>query len=131
MSVLLGKSFNKDNRMNESRIMDTSMSYSAKKSLWSKYTNHGGPLNRAYSMALNNSRMINKLRSAGLINCIKTIIEHSKKKVITPDNALIVFGNNIVTNPQGKQGYGTTFSMVKIMRPQAKRHPKPITEDAK
>jgi hypothetical protein len=131
MSVLLGKSFNKDNRLNESRNMDTSMNHSAKKSLWSKYTNHGGPMSRTYSLALNNSRAINKPRSPGLINCIKTIIEHNKKKVITPDNALTLFGTSIVTNPQGKRGYGTTFSMVKILRPQVKRHPKPTTEDAK
>ncbi len=132
MSVQLGKSFNKDNRLNDSRLMDTSMSHSAKKSLWSKYTNHGGPLSRAYSMALNNSRAQNTpRRSPGLINCIKTIIEHTKKKVITPDNALTLFGTSLVINPQGKQGYGTTFSMVKILRPQVKRHPRPLTEDAK
>lgn len=120
MSVLLGKSINKDNnRMNDSRILDTSMNHSGKKSLWSKYTNHhGGPLSRAYSMALNNSRAIsNQPRPPGLINCIKTIIEHNKRKLITPENALTVFGNNVVTNPQGKRGYGSTFSMVKILRP--------------
>ena len=120
MSVLLGKSVNKEgNRVNDSRILDSSINYSGKKSLWSKYTNHQvGPLSRAYSMALNNSRATNnKPRPPGLINCIKTIIEHNKRKLITPDNALSVFGNNEVTTPQGKRGYGTAFSMVKILRP--------------
>lgn len=43
----------------------------------------------------------------------------------------MLFGNNVVTNPQGKKGFGTTFSMVKIIKPLPKRHPKPITEEAK
>ena len=137
MSALLGKSLNK---ANDSRILDNSVSHASnKKSLWSKYTNHhSGPLNRAYSLALTNtSRAVgpnsDKPRPPTMINCVKTIIEQNNKRrlLITPDNAMQLFGTNIVINPQGKQGYGATLSMVKILRPQPKRHPKPVTEEAK
>ena len=91
MSVLLGKSLNKgtiNQRLNDSRFLN-SIECSGKKSMWNKYTYNksAGPLNRAYSMALNNSRMIKSLRQPGIINCIKVIVEHNHKQLITPENA--------------------------------------------
>ncbi len=76
--------------------------------MWNKYTYNksAGPLNRAYSMALNNSRMIKSLRQPGIINCIKVIVEHSHKKLITPENAQNMYDNNLMINSLGKSGYG-------------------------
>ena len=57
--------------------------------MWNKYAYHqsGGPLNRAYSMALNNSRMMKSHRQPGMINCIKVLVGHNHKKLITAENA--------------------------------------------
>jgi hypothetical protein len=87
--------------------------------MWNKYTYHqsGGPLNRAYSMALNNSRVVKTQRKATMINCVKVIVEHNHKKLITPENALMVFGTNVLGNPQGNRGYGQTGSSAKIIKP--------------
>jgi hypothetical protein len=91
MSVLIGKSLNKgtiNQRLNDSRFSN-SIEYSGKKSMWNKYAYHqsGGPLNRAYSMALNNSRMMKSHRQPGMINCIKVLVGHNHKKLITAENA--------------------------------------------
>ena len=66
-----------------------------------------------------------------MINCIKVLVEHNHKKLLTPENATMLYSSNLTTNSSGKRGYGQVCSMVKILRPYVTRLPKPTTEEAK